>query len=62
MRVFPGESDGKESAYKAGDGGSIPGSIRSPGEANGHPVQYSCLDNSRDKGVWPTTIHSVAKS
>ena len=61
MRVFPGGSDGKESAFKAGDVRSIPGSVRSPGEENGYPVQYSCLENSRDRGAWPTTIHSVVK-
>ena len=40
---FPGSSDGKASAYNAGDLGSIPGSGRSPGEGNGNPLQYSCL-------------------
>ena len=43
---FPGGSDGKASAHNAGDQGSIPGSGRSPGEGNGHPLQYSCLENS----------------
>ena len=47
-----GGSDGKASAYNAGDPGSIPGSGRSPGEGNGKPVQYSCLENPMDKGVW----------
>ena len=47
-----GGSDGKASAYNAGDPGSIPGSERSPGEGNGKPVQYSCLENPMDKGVW----------
>ena len=42
---FPGGSDGKESAGNAGDPGSIPGSGRSPGEENGNPLQYSCLEN-----------------
>ena len=42
-------SDGKESAYNAGDAGSIPGSGRSPGEGNGNPFQYSCLENSMDR-------------
>ena len=42
---FPGGSDGKESACNAGDQGSIPGSGRSPGEGNGNPLQYSCLEN-----------------
>ena len=48
---FPGGSDGKESAYKAGDPDSIPGSGRSPGEGNGNPLQYSCLENLMDKGA-----------
>ena len=43
---FPGGSDGKVSAYNAGDPGSIPGLGRSPGEGNGNPLQYSCLENS----------------
>ena len=42
---FPGGSDGKASAYSAGDSGSIPGSGRSPGEGNGNPLQYPCLEN-----------------
>ena len=49
---FPVGSDGKESACNAGDPGSIPGSGRSPGEGNGNPHQYSCLENSMDKGAW----------
>ena len=49
---FPGASDGKESAYNAGDLGSIPGSGRSPGEGNGNPLQYPCLENPTDGGVW----------
>ena len=48
---FPGGSGGKESAYKARDPGSIPGSGRSPGEGNGNPLQYSCLGNSMDRGA-----------
>ena len=44
------------------DTGSIPGSERSPGEGNGNPLQYSCLENYTDKGVWPATIHGLAKS
>ena len=47
---FPGGSDGKVSACNAGDLGSIPGSERSPGEGNGNPLQYSCLENSVDRG------------
>ena len=60
--VFPGGSDGKESAYNAGDLGSIPGLGRSPGEGNGYPLQYSCLENCRDRGAWPATVHGVTKS
>ena len=45
---FPGGSDGKVSAYNAGDLGSIPGLGRSPGEGNGDPLQYSCLENPMD--------------
>ena len=49
---FPGGSDGKVSAYNVGDPGSIPGSGRSPGEGNGNPLQYSCLENPVDRGAW----------
>ena len=59
---FPSGSDGKESACSAGDPGSIPGSRRSPGEGNGNPLQYSCLKNPMDGGVWQATVHEVAKS
>ena len=48
---FPGGSDGKESASNAGDPGSISGLRRLPGEGNGNPLQYSCLENSMDRGV-----------
>ena len=48
---FPGSSDGKASAYNAGDLGSIPGSGRSPGEGNGNPPPYSCLENPMDQGA-----------
>ena len=59
---FPGGSDGKEYACSAGDLGSIPGSGRSPGEGNGNPLQYSCLENSMDRGAQQATVHGVAKS
>ena len=49
---FPGGSDGKEPACNVGDSGSIPGLGRSPGEGNGNPLQYSCLENSMDQGAW----------
>ena len=59
---FPGGSDSKESACNEGDPGSIPGSGRSPGEGNGNPLQYSCLENPMDRGAWWATVHGVAKS
>ena len=59
---FPGGSDGKESACRAGDLGSIPGLEKSPGEQNGYPLWYSCLENSMDRGAWWATLHGVAKS
>ena len=59
---FPGGSDGKESAWNAGDPGSISGEGRSPGEGNGNPLQYSHLENSRDRGAWWATAHGVTKS
>ena len=62
LKGFPGGSDGKESACKAGDLGSVPGSGRSPGEAKGYPLQYSCLDNFMDKGAWQAIVHGVTKS
>ena len=49
---FPCDSDGKASAYNAGDLGSIPGSGSSPGEGNSNPLQYSCLENPMDGGAW----------
>ena len=48
---FPGGSDGKASVYNEGDLGSIPGSGRFPGEGNGNPLQYSCLENPMDRGA-----------
>ena len=51
-RHFPGGSDGKASVYNVGDLGSIPGSGRFPGEGNGNPLQYSCLENPMDRGAW----------
>ena len=49
---FPGGSDGEASVYNAGDLDSIPGSGRFPGERNGNPLQYSCLENPTDRGAW----------
>ena len=51
LKDFPGGSDGKVSAYNVGDPGSIPGSGRSPGNGNGNPLQYSCLENPMDGGL-----------
>ena len=62
MYDFPGGSDGKASAYNVGDPGSIPGSGRSPGEGNGNPLQYTCLENLMDEGTWQTKVHGVAES
>ena len=59
---FPGGSDGKESACNAEDTGLIPGSGISPGEGNGNPLQYSCLENSMDRVSWWATVPGVAKS
>ena len=63
--IFPYGSDGKEFATSAGDLGSIPGSGRSPGEGNGNPLQYSCMENPIDRGLtgaWRATGHGVANS
>ena len=58
----PGSSEGKESAGNVGDLSSIPGSGRSPGEENGNPLQYSCLENPMDRRAWWATVYRVAKS
>ena len=59
---FPGGSGDKESDCNAGDLGLIPGSGRFPGEGNGNPLQYSCLENSTDRGAWRATAHRVSES
>ena len=59
---FPGGPVGEESACNAGDTGSVSGSGRSPGEGNGSPLQYSCLENPMDGGAWQATVHGVTKS
>ena len=58
---FPGGLDGKASAYNVGDPGSIPGLGRSPGEGNGNPLQYPCLENLMDRGAWWAAVHEVTK-
>ena len=58
---IPGGSDDKESVCNAEDPGSIPGSEKSPGEGNGYPLQYSCLENSMDRGSWQATVHEGHK-
>ena len=58
---FPGGSEVKVSACNAGDLGLIPRSGRAPGEGNGNPLQYSCLENPMDRGAWWATVHGVAK-
>ena len=57
-----GSSDSKASACSAGDLGSIPVSGRSPGEGNGNPRQYSCLENPMDRGAWWAAVYGVAKT
>ena len=59
---FPGNSGVKNLQASAGGSGSIPGSGRSPGEGNGNPLQYSCLENPMDGGAWWTRVHGVAKN
>ena len=59
---FPGGSEVKASACNAGDLGFIPGLGRSPGEGNGNPVYYSCLENPMDGEAWWATVQGVAKS
>ena len=59
---FPGGSDCNEFICNAGDLGSIPGSGRAPGEDKGYLLQYSCLENSMDRGAWWAIVHGVAKS
>ena len=60
-RGFPHSSVGKESAFSAGNPGSIPGSGRSPGGGHGNPLQYSCLENPMDRGAWWATVHWVKR-
>ena len=59
---LPSWLTGKEATYDAGDQGSIPTLGSYPGEGNGYPLQYSCLENSMDRGGWWATVHGEAKS
>ena len=59
---FPGGSDGKESAFNAGDPGSIPGLGRYPAGGNGNLLQYSCLEKSMDRGPWQAIVHGVTRA
>ena len=62
VNYFPGGSDGKASVYNVGDLGLIPGLGRVPGEGNGNPLQYYCLENPMDRGAWQSSVYGVAKS
>ena len=59
---FPVGSVVKNPSANSGDAGSIPGSRRSPGEGNGNPLQYPCLENPMDGGSWWAAVHGVVKS
>ena len=59
---FPSGSDSKESACNVGDPGLIPGSERFPEEGNGYPLQYSCFENSMNRGGWLVTVHGVTNN
>ena len=58
---FPHSSVGKSSAYNAGNLCLISGSGRYPGEGNGNPLQYSCLENPMDRGAWQATVHGMTR-
>ena len=60
LNRLPWWFSGKESACNTGDSGLIPESGRSPGEGNGNPLQYSCLENPMDRGAWQAAVHEVA--
>ena len=62
FKDFPGGSDNKEPACNSGDPGSIPELGRSPGEGNGNPLQYSCLENPTDRANWQAIVHGVLKN
>ena len=58
---FPGGSDGEKSTCNVGNLGSIPGLGRYPGEGNGYPLQYFCLENSMGRGAWWATVHGASR-
>ena len=60
--IFPGGSDGKESAFSAGDLDLISGPGRFTGERNNNPLQYSCLENSMNRRAWQAAVHGVVKN
>ena len=62
IRDFPGDSEVKNLPADAGDVDSVPGLGRSPGGGNGNPFQYSCLENSMDRGAWQAAVHRITKS
>ena len=59
---FPDSSAGKESTCNVENLGSVPGLGRSPGEGNGYPLEYSCLENSKDRGAWQATVNGIRNS
>ena len=59
---FPGGAEVKNPPANVGDSGLIPGSGRSPRVGNGNPLQYSCLENSMDRGAWQAIVHGLSKS
>ena len=61
LNGLPWGLSGKESVFNAGDTGSISGLGRAPGEGNGNPLQYSCLENPMDRGTLPATVHGSSK-
>ena len=58
---FPGSSLVKNQLANGGDEGSTPGLGRSPGEGNGNPLQYNCLENPMDRGAWRATVHGITR-
>ena len=61
-KLIPRWLRGKESAYKAGDAGLMPGLERLPGGGHGKPLQYSCLENPVDREAWQATVHGIVES